>query len=384
MKDKNIVVIGGGEGTNIVLSGLKRYTSQLTALISTFDETARQQSHPLAETGASQPAEQMPAGWLIPPTGGPLVAPDQPASRMDEVRGSLIALGANKATAQIMERLFAYHLAHPIELSTDFGDLFLAALAEISGGALPAMQAAAQVLNVQGRVFPITLDECPLTAVLEDGTETLVTTSRELADIALTSGLQSVRLSRPVAPLDAALEAIAGADIIVLGPADLYFNILAPLQIEQVYETLALSKAVKIFVCPLMTQSHLTTSWTASDYIRVALKHIGGPSDLRSVIANSAPLPAEKVARKGDAGSYPVHLDIEECFSLGTNVIVRPVAAQDSLLHDPEKLARTIIFLGGSRSGRSLDSARFSINGFSSQEIAAPEPVRQIVGKVTL
>ena len=151
MKDKNIVVIGGGEGTNIVLSGLKRYTSQLTALISTFDATTRRRSHPLAEAGTSQPAEKMPAGWLIPPTGGPLVLPDQPATRLDEVRGSLIALGADKATAQIMERLFAYHLAHPIELSTDFGDLFLAALAEISGGALPAMQAAAQVLNVQGK-----------------------------------------------------------------------------------------------------------------------------------------------------------------------------------------------------------------------------------------
>jgi uncharacterized cofD-like protein len=381
MKDKNIVVIGGGEGTNIVLSGLKRYTSQLTALISTFDATARRQAQPLGGAGASQPAKDVQSGWLIPPAA---VSSDQSVSRMGEVRGSLIALGADKTTAQIMERLFAYHLAHPIEFSTDFGDLFLAALAEISGGALPAMHAAAQVLNVQGKVFPITLDECPLMAVLGDGTEVIVTTSRELADVALTSGLQSIRLSRPVAVLDAALEAIERADIIVLGPADLYFNIIAPLQIEQLYETLALSKAVKIFVCPLMTQSHLTTSWTASDYIRVVLNHMGGPSDSRCVIANSAPLPPEKVANKGAAGAYPVHLDIEECFSLGTNVIVRPVAAHDSLLHDPEKLARTIMFLGGGRTGRPIDGSRYGLNGYANQEVAASEPVRQALGKVSV
>jgi uncharacterized cofD-like protein len=356
MNDKSIVVIGGGAGTNIVLRGLKRYTSRLTALISTFDATSRRQSY--AVEGESFPQS------------------------MGEVRGSLIALGADKNTTQIMERLFAFQQANTVEPSPDFGDLFLAALTEISGGADLAMQAAAQVLNVQGKVFPITLEECPLIALQEDGTEAVVTTSQELTDLASKAGLRGVRLSRPVAPLDGALEAIARADIIVLGPADLYFNILAPLQIEAISEAMALSRAVKIFVCPLMTQSHLTTSWTASDFIRVVLNSIGGPHALRCVIANSALLPSEQVAGKGAVASYPVHIDLEECFSLGTNVIVRPVAANDSLLHDPEKLARTIIFLSGGRSTRPIDKPSFLVAGYSDPEMGAPEPARQALGKV--
>jgi hypothetical protein len=83
-------------------------------------------------------------------------------------------------------------------------------------------------------------------------------------------------------------------------------------------------------------------------------------------------------------GSFPVHIDLEECFSLGTNVIVRPVAANNSLLHDPEKLARTIIFLSGGRSTRPIDKPGFLVAGYSDSEMTAAEPARQAFGKVQL
>ncbi len=345
-------------GTNIVLSGLKRYTSQLTALISTFNAVSQTRTYTPGNASVSQ-------------TRG-------------EVRGSLIALSANKTTTQIMERLFAHHLAHPIEISADFGDLFLSALLEISGGADLAMQAAAHVLKVHGSVFPITLDECSLIAELEDDTEAIVTTSQELKAVASKVGLRGVRLSGQVAPLDAALEAIERADIVVLGPADFYFGVLAPLQIEGISEALASSRAIKIFVCPLMTQPHLTPGWTASDFMRAVLGYIGGPHVLRCAIANSAILPHEKIVEREEQGSHAVHLDLEECFTLGMNVIVRPVVAHDSLLHDPDKLARTIIFLSGGRSSRSTDRSSFLMRGPAVREITVPASTHQAIGKAEL
>lgn len=361
MNDKNIVVIGGGVGTNIVLSGLKRYTSQLTALISTFNAASRSNIHAAGSAGASQT------------TGG-----------TGEVRGSLIALSANKATTQIMEQLFAHHLPYPIGISNDFGDLFLSALLEISGGVDLAMQAAAHVLKVHGSVFPLTLDECALMAELGDGTLAAVTTSQELTAAASKKGLRSVRLSRPVAPLDASIEAIEQADIVVIGPADFYFSVLAPLQIEGVSEALAMSKAVKIFVCPLMTQPHLTVGWSASDFMRTVFSYIGGSQGLHCTIANSAILPHEKIAEKAERGSHAVHLDLEECFSLGMNVIVRPIVEDNSLLHDADKLARTIIFLSGGRSSRSTNRSNFLVRDRAGQGVAAPAIVTPTAGKAEL
>src|SRR6476469_540790 len=143
MHEKHVVVIGGGPGTDVVLLGLKRYTSRLTAVVSTFDASSRTQ-------------------WLDGRTE---------AHSADEVRSSLLALGADPATTSIMERLFSYRLGGLSGHSdTTFGNLFLSALTDITGGSDLALQAAARVLNVQGQVLPVTLDECPLVVELADGT----------------------------------------------------------------------------------------------------------------------------------------------------------------------------------------------------------------------
>src|SRR3712207_3277765 len=125
MQDKNVVVIGGGPGTDIALMGLKRHTSRLTALISTFDASSHPRRHESngAQSNGSDPA--------------------------DEVRSSLLALGANQATTNLMERLFAYRFDQSGDMgSHSFGNLFLAALREITGGTDLALEAASQVLNV--------------------------------------------------------------------------------------------------------------------------------------------------------------------------------------------------------------------------------------------
>ncbi len=324
MSARDIVVIGGGTGTDLTLRGLKRYTARLTVLVSTFDSSRHGQDPD----------------------------PGSDARPADDVRNSLLALGADPATTQIMERLFAYRVAGAGTPGLTFGHLFLTALTDIMGAADLAVQAAAQVLNVQGRVLPLTLAGGPLLAEGFDGRETLVRTPGELMAMAASGGLREVRLPVPTPALAGACEILAGADIIVLGPTDLYFNLLAPLQLEGLRAAIAASPAVKIFVCNLLTQPHTTTGWTTARYIRRMVAALGGPGSLDYAIVNSAPLAPDALARQAAQGRYPVTLDLDECLSLGLNIIVRPVANGDTLVHDAEKLARTILFLGGEHAHR--------------------------------
>src|SRR3954453_13302855 len=188
MQEKHVVVIGGGPGTDMMLLGLKRYTSRLTAVVSTFDASSRKQ-------------------WLDGRTDL------HPA---DDVRNSLLALGADPATTSIMERLFSYRLdghEQPAHGHMTFGNLFLSTLTEIMGGTDLALQAAARVLNVQGEVLPATLQECPLVAELEDGTEVEVPPPAELAAVAGEGGLRGVHLAYPAPVFDASVQAIESADI---------------------------------------------------------------------------------------------------------------------------------------------------------------------------
>lgn len=349
MQEKNVVVIGGGPGTDIALTGLKRYTSRLTALIST--------PH-IAPHGQSQFSENEQGAHLYHPT--------------DEVRSSLLALGADSATTLIMARLFAHRLARSADLgASTFGNLFLSVLAEITGSIELALQAAARVLNVQGQVLPLTLHNSPLVAVLNDGTEVVVNSPAELQAAAAEAGLSYLRRDGPGPLLDAARQAIENADIIVLGPADFHFNLVAPLLLDGLGEALAESSAVKIFVCNTMTQPHITTGWAASRFIHEMLGYLGERVSLDCVIVNSTPFPSDLLARKAEKGIFPVEFDLDACLSMGLNVIVRPVATPQSLLHDPEKLARTILFLGGGRSARRADRRRAFPNGHLNEVLAS-------------
>jgi len=343
MQEKKVVVIGGGIGTDITLAGLKRYTSRITALISTFDANARGQ-------------------WQSGGNGDPSA---------DEVHNSLLALGADPPTTQIMQRLFAYQIAHSAALDNrTFGNLFLSALTDITGGADSALQAASRVLNVQGQVLPITLEPSPLIAHLNDGREVLVNTPAELIKASAESSLHHISLAHSASALPAALTAIQSADIIVLGPADFYFNLVAPLQLDGVAEALAASKATKIFVCNIFTQPNTTDGWPTSKFIRLMLNNAGGPKSIDYAIINSTSLAIDALAVKAARGYFPVQMDLEQCLSIGLDVIVRPVASPETLCHDPEKLVRTILFLGGWRSARRSEKQDlFSSERFEAAQI---------------
>ncbi len=363
MASKNIVVIGGGSGTDIVLSGLKRYACQLTALISTFDAGYRRRWQDNDHSFGGDDHDRDHASDREKDGKGKNshgqsrthevanVDSARPYLHMDEVHSSLLALGADNLTTDIMQRLFAYRLSHPSGAAGyTLGNLLLSALTDITGAQDLALKAAARVLNVQGQVLPLTLNPCPLVAHLEDGRQVLVSTPAELRSAAAQSGLRRVSLAAPTPALDGAIEAIRQADVVVIGPADFYFNIIAPMQLEGLAQALYESGAIRILVCNILTEPYITAGWPASRFIRMAQEAAGGNGALDYVIVNSGPLPPEALADRQTAGYLPVQLDLEECLSLGLNVILRPVVSGQTLRHDPDRLARTILFLGGWRS----------------------------------
>jgi uncharacterized cofD-like protein len=275
---------------------------------------------------------------------------------VDDVRSSLLALSNDTPTTNIMKSLFAYQFNQQAEHGGhNFGNLFMSALTEITGSTDLALQAAARMLNIQGQVLPMTLTPCPLVAHLSNGTTVTVDTPADLMSVSAASGLRYISLAQRVPALDTALQAIQDADIIVFGPTDFYFNLMAPMQLEGFAEALAASRAIKVFVCNILTQPNTTDNWPASRYIGVVLDALGGPRSLDYAIINSTSFALNALTIKAAQGHFPVQLDLEACLSLGVNVIVRPVASAESLHHDPEKLVRTILFLGGSRSARRPD-----------------------------
>jgi uncharacterized cofD-like protein len=325
MPAKAIVVLGAGPGTDILLRGLKRYTDRLTALVSTFDAGRR------GGTG------------------------DALAGAEDLVGASLLALGADAHTSAIMERLFAYQVSSAGDpAQRTFRHLFLSALADIMGATDLGAQAATQVLNVQGRVIPLTVGDCPLALELFDGRVLRVRSPADLAAAALRGPIRDLRLARPTAAPADALAAIRQADVIVFGASDLHFNLLAPLQLDGLRAAIAASRAAKIYVCNLVAAPGPTAAWPASRFVRRVLEALGGPGALDFVIINSATLDPALLARGPSPGVSPVKLDLDECLSLGVNIIARPVLAAGTLQHDAEKLARTILFLTGDRAQRAV------------------------------
>lgn len=328
MPSKAIVVIGAGQGTEILLRGLKRYTDRLTALVSTFD------------------------------AGGHGAADDLYFGAEDLVGASLLALGADARASAIMEQLFAYPVAsNGAPAASTFRHLFLSALADIMGASDLAAQAATQVLNLHGRVIPLSVQDSPLALEFFDGRVVEVRSPADLEAAALTGPTHDLRLARPASTPADALGAIWQADVIVLGASDLYFNLLAPLQLDGLRAAIAASRATKIYVCNLVAQPGPTARWPASRFVRRVLEALGGATALDYVIINSAGLDPALLARGDGPALSPVKLDLDECLSLGVNIIARPVSAMGALTHDAEKLARTILFLTGDRAQRATGRA---------------------------
>ncbi len=311
-----VVAIGGGTGLSTMLRGLKHEEIDLTAIVT------------MADNGGGSGVLRQELGMLPP----------------GDVRNCIQALANTEPT---MAALLSYRFQEGSLKGQSFGNLFLAALNGMYGSFEQAVERMCEVLAVTGRVLPVTDTDVQLIADFNNGT--VVRGESEIAEYKkrTDSRIRRVWLSpeRPPA-LPGCLEAIAQADLILLGPGSLYTSVIPNLLVEGVAEAVRSADAVKIYVMNLMTQDGETERYTAADHIRALFDHGGGPLFHHSLV-NSTPIPSELLPAYAREGAAPIEVRPRECAELGVTLEYAPVASWRSGLirHDPAALTRAVMAL---------------------------------------
>jgi len=305
-----VVAIGGGSGLSTLLRGMKEHTSNITAIVT------------MADDGGSSGRLRNELG--IPPPG--------------DIRNTLVALAD---TEPLMERLFQHRFSFGEGLKGhSFGNLFIAAMSEVTGDFEAAVKESSKVLAVRGKVLPSTLESVILKAEYVDGSqvtgESLIPMKRKK--------IRRVYLSPASAKaLPEAIQAIREADCIILGPGSLFTSILPNLLVPDIAKAVRESQATKVYICNVMTQAGETDGFRASDHVKAILDHVGaGLIDF--VVVHGGSVPQEASARYQEEGACPVDPDAEALAALGLQPVVGDVIdANDAARHDPVKLAALVM-----------------------------------------
>jgi len=305
-----IVTIGGGTGLSVLLSGLKEYTSNITAIVTVADD------------GGS--SGRLRREFDILPPG--------------DIRNCLVALADAPA---LMRDLFQFRFDTNSELSGhSFGNLFITVMTRLTGDFEKAIRETSKVLALRGQVIPSTLNNVTLVAEHKDGSVTEGEDKIPKAHLPI----KKVYL-RPLEPVATpeAIKAIGEAQIIVLGPGSLYTSILPNLLIKEITDKIISSSAIKVYVCNIMTQPGETDNLKASEHIRTLIKH-SHPRIFNYCIVNTAQASESLLKRYDQEKSHPVINDADNIQKMGYRVIGDDVLLSgDVIRHDPAKLARIIL-----------------------------------------
>ncbi|MFC2639067.1 MAG: uridine diphosphate-N-acetylglucosamine-binding protein YvcK [Mitsuokella sp.] len=321
-KGPSIVVVGGGHGLSVLLRGIKRATSNVSAVVTVADD------------GGSSGRLREDFG-MIPP---------------GDLRNCLVALAD---TEPLMEKLFQYRFKGESELAGhSFGNLFIAAMAEVTGDVERALRESSKVLAVRGEVLPASKEYVRLDAIMADGT--VVEGESHIPEVK--KRIRRVRLFPPhVKPVQAALDALENADAIVLGPGSLYTSIMPNLLVDGVADAIRRSKALKIYICNVMTQPGETDGYTASMHAKAIIDH-GRKGIIDFMLVNSAPISKEMKAYYAKEGAAPVVVDETAINALGIGFVKADIINQKEVIrHDPDKLCKNVM--------KMVDGLRPSGNG---------------------
>jgi uncharacterized cofD-like protein len=253
-----------------------------------------------------------------------------------DIRNCIVALSEDEA---LLSRLFQHRFQKGSGLEGhSFGNLFLAALTSITGDFAEAVRLSSEILLTRGHIYPATMSSVELEASLEDGTrvrgETNITASKgKICELAL--------IPPDVEPLPQTLEAIATADLITIGPGSLFTSLIPNLLVRGIPDAIAESRAIKVFVCNLMTQVNESLSLSASDHIRALNQHAGVQLFDYALINRKAASPEMK-AKYALEGASQIVIDLEAiealnvCPVLGDYLDEGEVArhATDRVAHD--------------------------------------------------
>ena len=323
-----VVAIGGGTGLSTLLRGLKvrvphgaglvaqsasvPHIADLTAVVTVTDD------------GVSSGRLRRDFNMLPP----------------GDLRNCMVALSEDEG---LISRLFRHRFQSAGELGGhNFGNLFIAALTEMTGDFAQAIKLSAEILATRGHIFPVTSANVTVTARMADGSivrgETNITASRQR--------IVELMLDPPdPPPPPETLQAIAAADLITIGPGSLYTSIVTNLLVHGIPEALGNAKATRVFVCNLMTQANESLHLSASQHIERIYEHAGRPI-FDYALVNTAPVSPELRERYAAQGAETTIADVDRIEALGVQCITGNFAAEgDVLRHAADRVTDALLSL---------------------------------------
>ena len=310
----NLVALGGGTGLSTLLAGLKCLVGErhseaiwlqnLAAIVTVSDDGG--------SSGRLRDELQM-----LPP---------------GDIRNCMIALSEDST---LISRLFRHRFRGQGELGGhSFGNLFLAALTEVTGDFTEAIRLSSEVLASKGHIYPATISDVRLVAELDDGAvvrgETQISASR--------AAIRRLRLEPELClPLPEVLRAIRAADVITVGPGSLYTSILPNLLVARVSSAIGESPATKIFICNLMTQPGETDNYSARQHLET-VKSYAPEIHFDFVVVNDRRITSEQSERYALEGAYQIGIDEDDVDSIANVLDQSTRVIRANLLEDGEKV----------------------------------------------
>ncbi|WP_100405406.1 gluconeogenesis factor YvcK family protein [Bacillus solitudinis] len=314
MRDKKIVVIGGGTGLSVLLRGLKNFPVSITAIVTVADD------------GGS--SGRLRKELDIPPPG--------------DVRNVLVALAE---VEPLVEELFQHRFENGEGLTGhSLGNLLLAGMTSITGDFARGITELSKVLNVRGKVLPSANCSIVLHAEMEDGSFVSGESKIPLEE----KKIRRVFLTpETIQPLQESLREIQEADLIVLGPGSLYTSVLPNLLVPGISEAIRNSKAKKIYICNVMTQHGETDYYTAADHLEAIYSHCGAGL-VDCILVHGSTVSTQVKQRYAEEQALPVLVDTDRLVKLGVAIIRDHfVIEQDHMLrHDAMKVSKALLKAG--------------------------------------
>ena len=311
-----VVVIGGGTGLNSVLEGIKKYTNNITAIV-TVSDYGKKATNSRKELN------------LLP---------------LEDIKNGIVALADNE---EEMKKIMNYHFRANQLMGLSFGDIYMLATKELYGNMAESIQKSSNILKITGKVIPATLDEINICAELKDGT--IVEEREKISDITYHKATKINRIyitPSNCIPAPGVLETIKEADAIIIGPGSLYTNVIPNLLIKNVAKTIKESKAIKIYISNIMTEPGQTDDYSIADHIEALVEHVGkGIVDF--CICDTGEVTPEFVRRYNKMGADLVEQDLSKVSEKGITIIQKDMSMikQDLIRHDPDAVASAIIEL---------------------------------------
>lgn len=313
-KGPNIVVIGGGTGLNTVLSGLKNYTNNLTAIVT------------ISDYGEKLTLSRRELG-VMP---------------LDDVKDSIISLASKDGQ---LGKLFNYEFNKGKLNGIKFSDIYFSAMKEINGNFEDSVIKSNEVINMIGKVLPVTLDEMKIMAELANGY--IVEEKSRIPEVVsekLTKINRIILNPSNCRPAPGVVEAIKNADCIIIGPGSLYTNVIPNLLITGVTKAIKESTAIKVYISNIMTEPGQTDNYSVSDHLNAIIEHCGN-GIVDYCIYDTGEIVPEFIKKYNIEGQDLVEQDIEKV--KGIKFLQRNLSMIDEgyIRHDPSLVAASIIEL---------------------------------------